>query len=118
MYQTTQQLYNQLQSPSNLILVDCRYNKGYTSQSIRTSINIDWSNLTNENRGLLSSADILQLSQTKAKRFALRKHFNVFLYDSCDYTECPEEDRNKAPAWRLLEAIREEGQAREPVYML
>ena len=108
-FQTPQELFNQLQSPSNLILVDCRSNEEHTLESIRTSINVDWLNQSKEDKSLYSVA---------AKRFALRKHFNLFLYDSCDYTVCPEGERERSPALRLLGAIREEGQAKEPVYIL
>ena len=109
-FQTPQELFNHLQSPSNLILVDCRSSEAHSLESIRTSLNIDWLNLTNQKEG--------SLANVRDKKFALRRHFNVFLYDSCDYSVCSEEERDMCPAWRLLGALREEGQAREPVYLL
>ena len=103
-FQTPHDLFNHLQSASNLILVDTRPSEEYSISSVRTSINLDF----------VGKDDLESLKLYKG-RFALRKYFNVFLYDDCDYLECGDK---KGRAWDMLQLLIQEGDCKSPVYIL
>lgn len=103
-FQTPHDLFNHLQSASNLILVDSRPSEEFSLSSVRTSLNLDF--------GGKEDSESLKLIKG---RFALRKYFNVFLYDDCDYLECGDK---KGTAWDLLQLLIQEGACRSPVYIL
>lgn len=115
-WMTSHQLYNNLQFASSLILIDVRSSDEFNYQTIRTAVNIDW----------IGAAELhntepymrLDMCTKQSSRFSLRKYFNIFLFDNCDYSQIPNSARALHPAWQLINILKQEAKSKAPIYLL